>query len=88
MLSPGLHLHSRSCHQKKVNVGATHGQKKTMLDVSSLSLGQRAVTIERPCCAGTVNNTTTAMVLYSDNNESVEWINMCWRKVRACLFVF
>ena len=32
-------------------------------------------------CAGTVNNTTTAMVLYSDNNESVEWINMCWRKV-------
>ena len=21
------------------------------------------------------------MVLYSDNNESVEWINMCWRKV-------
>ena len=32
--------------------------------------------------AGTVNNTTTAMVLYSDNNESVEWINMSWRK--AC----
>lgn len=32
--------------------------------------------------AGTINNTTTAMVLYSENNETVEWINMCWRKVR------
>ena len=21
------------------------------------------------------------MVLYSDNAEAVEWINMCWRKV-------
>ena len=31
--------------------------------------------------AGTINNTTTAMVLYSDNNEAVEWLNMCWRKV-------
>lgn len=22
------------------------------------------------------------MVLYSDNEEAVEWVNMCWRKVR------
>ncbi|KAK9807914.1 hypothetical protein WJX73_000677 [Symbiochloris irregularis] len=29
---------------------------------------------------GTPNTTTTAMVLYSDNAESVEWFNMCWRK--------
>ena len=25
------------------------------------------------------------MVLYSDNAEAVEWINMCWRKVRMTL---
>ena len=25
------------------------------------------------------------MVLYSENNESVEWINMCWRKVWSCM---
>ena len=23
------------------------------------------------------------MVLYSDNSEAVEWVNMCWRKVRG-----
>ena len=39
------------------------------------------------CClthgmhAGEPDNETTAMVLYSDNAEAVEWINMCWRKV-------
>lgn len=22
------------------------------------------------------------MVLYSENEEAVEWLNMCWRKVR------
>jgi hypothetical protein len=32
--------------------------------------------------AGEADNQTTAMVLYSDTSESVEWINMCWRKVR------
>lgn len=31
---------------------------------------------------GEPDNETTAMVLYSDNAEAVEWINMCWRKVR------
>ena len=25
------------------------------------------------------------MVLYSDNAEAVEWVNMCWRKVRGFL---
>ncbi|KAK9809249.1 hypothetical protein WJX72_012084 [[Myrmecia] bisecta] len=30
---------------------------------------------------GQTDSTTTAMVLYSDNAESVEWFNMCWRKV-------
>lgn len=34
------------------------------------------------CIAGAPDTTTTAMVLYSDNAESVEWFNMCWRKVR------
>lgn len=29
---------------------------------------------------------STALVLYSDYAESVEWVNMCWRKVGcACL---
>ncbi len=32
-------------------------------------------------CAGEPDTTTTAMVLYSDNEEAVEWVNMCWRKV-------
>lgn len=36
-----------------------------------------------PCGAGEADNQTTAMVLYSDTSESVEWINMCWRKVRG-----
>ena len=31
--------------------------------------------------AGEPDNETTAMVLYSDNAEAVEWLNMCWRKV-------
>lgn len=26
---------------------------------------------------------TTALTLYNDNAESVEWFNMCWRKVEA-----
>ena len=30
---------------------------------------------------GEPDNSTTAMVLYSDNSEAVEWVNMCWRKV-------
>eukprot|EP00884_Botryococcus_braunii_P009554 jgi/Botrbrau1/185/Bobra.0022s0165.1 len=30
--------------------------------------------------SGEADNQTTAMVLYSDTSESVEWINMCWRK--------
>ncbi|EIE26036.1 hypothetical protein COCSUDRAFT_61028 [Coccomyxa subellipsoidea C-169] len=30
--------------------------------------------------AGEPDTTTTAMVLYSDNEEAVEWVNMCWRK--------
>ena len=29
---------------------------------------------------GLPKSTSTAMVLYSDNAESVEWFNMCWRK--------
>lgn len=32
-------------------------------------------------CSGEPDTTTTAMVLYSDNEEAVEWVNMCWRKV-------
>jgi len=31
--------------------------------------------------AGEPDNETTALVLYSDNEEAVEWLNMCWRKV-------
>ncbi|CAL8470275.1 g9817 [Coccomyxa elongata] len=31
--------------------------------------------------AGEPDTTTTAMVLYSDNEEAVEWVNMCWRKM-------
>lgn len=27
---------------------------------------------------------STALVLYSDSAESVEWVNMCWRKVTTC----
>lgn len=27
------------------------------------------------------NSESTALVLYSDSAESVEWVNMCWRKV-------
>lgn len=27
------------------------------------------------------NSDSTALVLYSDSAESVEWVNMCWRKV-------
>ncbi len=27
------------------------------------------------------NSKSTALVLYSDSAESVEWVNMCWRKV-------
>ncbi|KAK9822688.1 hypothetical protein WJX81_000906 [Elliptochloris bilobata] len=30
---------------------------------------------------GEPDNSTTAMVLYSDNAEAVEWVNMCWRKM-------
>ena len=30
--------------------------------------------------AGSAGSSSTAMVLYSDNSETVEWINMCWRK--------
>ena len=33
--------------------------------------------------AGEPDNSTTAMVLYSDNAEAVEWVNMCWRKARG-----
>ena len=33
---------------------------------------------------GEPDNSTTAMVLYSDNSEAVEWVNMCWRKVIGC----
>ena len=36
--------------------------------------------------AGEPDNETTAMVLYSDNAEAVEWVNMCWRKVRRDAF--
>ena len=47
--------------------------------------------VERDCdtrCffVGEPDTTTTAMVLYSDNEEAVEWVNMCWRKV--CLVTF
>ena len=28
---------------------------------------------------------STALVLYSDSAESVEWVNMCWRKVPPCV---
>lgn len=35
--------------------------------------------------AGEADDKTTAMVLYSDTSETVEWINMCWRKVCSCL---
>lgn len=28
------------------------------------------------------NSESTALVLYSDSAESVEWVNMCWRKVK------
>ena len=30
------------------------------------------------------NSESTALVLYSDSAESVEWVNMCWRKVKTC----
>ena len=36
--------------------------------------------------AGEPDNETTAMVLYSDNEEAVEWVNMCWRKVNRGAF--
>lgn len=29
------------------------------------------------------NSESTALVLYSDSAESVEWVNMCWRKVQS-----
>ena len=31
------------------------------------------------------NSESTALVLYSDSAESVEWVNMCWRKVQLPL---
>lgn len=30
------------------------------------------------------NSNSTALVLYSDSAESVEWVNMCWRKASPC----
>lgn len=30
------------------------------------------------------NSESTALVLYSDSAESVEWVNMMWRKVQSC----
>ena len=36
--------------------------------------------------AGGSASETTALTLYSDNAESVEWFNMCWRKVSILLF--
>ena len=35
--------------------------------------------------AGEPDHETTAMVLYSDSEEAVEWLNMCWRKVGSTL---
>jgi len=40
------------------------------------------LTLRTAAAAGEPDNSTTAMVLYSDNAEAVEWVNMCWRKAR------
>jgi hypothetical protein len=44
--------------------------------------GVRPLSEKQHMHVGEPDNETTAMVLYSDNAEAVEWINMCWRKVR------
>ena len=44
--------------------------------------GEREATApdpDPPAFKGSSNS--TALVLYSDSAESVEWVNMCWRKV-------
>ena len=43
---------------------------------------------EHSCAAGGSGTSTTALTLYNDNAESVEWFNMCWRKVRLQLICY
>ena len=42
--------------------------------------GEQEATSDQPP-AFEANSESTALVLYSDSAESVEWVNMCWRKV-------
>lgn len=44
-------------------------------------------TASDPPPAFEANSESTALVLYSDSAESVEWVNMCWRKVNTCFHV-
>lgn len=44
------------------------------------------MSVKQCMLAGEPDNETTAMVLYSDNEEAVEWVNMCWRKVSRDAF--
>ena len=83
--------HICRCHQEGSDAevdypSANLASKNALQGIAPGSLNMSpAVVRQCACCAGTVNNTTTAMVLYSENNESVEWINMCWRKVWSCM---
>jgi len=68
-----------------------HNQKNTNLPCLWVRGANCAGNVVVPSCAsflvpshvfaGGTANETTALTLYSDNAESVEWFNMCWRKV-------